>query len=344
MEYSPPPFFRQGPSSFARFAFFAALSVVLLIADSRFKALEAIRATIATLIHPVQRAARTPGEAWSGAARFFASQSDLLRENDELKRRNLEAAAAALRARQLEGENNHMRRLLDTRESLKVESIAAEVIYQARDPFSRKVVLDKGTQAGIVAGQIVVDETGVLGQVTRTAPLSAEVTLLTDKDQAIPVQITRNGLRGVAYGTAQPGTGLLELRFMTANADVQPNDELVTSGIDGVYIPGLPVARVARVEREAGYTFAKIWLNPLAGIDRYAQVVVLSAKLKDVPPLPPPDDEGTKAKRGKRKFEERKSAEPTPAAAAAPGLAPALTPTPATAGTAPPASAAGEKK
>ena len=324
MEYSPPPFFRQGPSSFARFAFFAVLSVALLIADARFKALEAIRATVATLIHPIQRAARTPGEVWSGAARFFASQSDLLRENEELKRRNLDAAAAALRAHQLEGENGHMRRLLDTREALKVESIAAEVIYQARDPFSRKVVLDKGTQAGIAAGQIVVDETGVLGQVTRVAPLSSEVTLLTDKDQAIPVQITRNGLRGVAYGTAQPGTGLLELRFMTANADVQPNDELVTSGIDGVYIPGLPVARVARVEREAGYTFAKIWLNPMAGIDRYAQVVVLTAKPKDVPPLPPAEDEAGKAKRGKRKFEERKTPETNAAGGASAPAAPAV--------------------
>lgn len=313
MEYSPPPFFRQGPSAAARYVFFAALSVALLVADTRFQALEALRQIITVALYPLQRLVRTPGAAWTGATKFFASQNELLKENDELKRKHLASAARALRAREIEGENAHLRRLIDTRATLQVESISAEVAYNARDPFTRKVVLDKGTQAGIASGQVVVDESGVLGQVTRVAPLSAEVTLLTDKDQAIPVQIVRNGLRGVAYGVAERGpqaaAGLLELRFMTANADVQPGDALVTSGIDGVYIPGLPVAKVVKVEREAGYTFAKIWLQPAAAIDRYAQVVVLLAKNKAALPLPPADDDDAKAKRGKRKFEERKSSE-----------------------------------
>src|SRR6185312_3469846 len=158
---------------------------------------------------------------------------------------------------------------------LKLEVTPAEVLYNARDPYARKVVIDRGTNQGVRAGSPVIDESGVIGQVTRTYGPIAEVTLVTDKDQAIPVQVVRNGLRAVAFGSGS--SGMLELRFMAANAEIQNGDRLVTSGIDGIYPAGLPVATVARVERDAAYTFARIVCRPAAGVESGAYVLVLGS-------------------------------------------------------------------
>ena len=173
------------------------------------------------------------------------------------------------------------------------KAIFAEILYAARDPFSRKVVIDKGSQSGIQAGEPVIDDVGVIGQVTRVYLLMSEVTLLSDKDQAIPLQVLRTGLRAIAYGGAEGG--MLDLRFMPANADIRNGDVLVTSGIDGTYPPGLPVATVARIERDAAYAFARVTLAPTAGIDRYRQVLVLSNEAN----APPPRSGATAAKAAK---------------------------------------------
>ncbi len=175
-----------------------------------------------------------------------------------------------------------LRRLLEARERLPRKSTLAEILYQGRDPFSRKVVLDKGSQQGIRAGQAVIDDIGVIGQVTRAHLLLAEVTLITDKEQRTPVQVVRNGLRAIIYGGGDRGT--LDLSYTAANADIQADDVLVTSGIDGTYPAGLPVAKVSRIERDAAYSFAKITCVPTAGTDRNRQVLVLSQEAI----LPPP--------------------------------------------------------
>ena len=193
-----------------------------------------------------------------------------------------------------------LRRLLDAQERLPIKSGVAEILYAGRDPFSRKVVIDKGSQNGILAGQPVIDDIGVIGQVTRVYLLMSEVTLLSDKDQAIPLQVQRNGLRAVAYGGAEGG--MLDLRFMAANADIRNGDTLVTSGIDGTYPPGLPVATVARIERDAAYAFAKIFLTPTAGTDRYREVLVLSSEAK----APPPAEAEKPAQKPSRSKRQRK--------------------------------------
>jgi len=161
------------------------------------------------------------------------------------------------------------------------EGRLADIIYAARDPFTRRVIIDKGSQSGIENGQAVIDEQGVLGQVTRTYPLTSEITLLTDKDQAIPVQVQRNGLRAILAGA---GAGTMELRFLAPNADVQTGDTLVTSGLDGIFLPGLPVAKVVKTDRDNSFSFARIACEPLAGIERYGQVLVLGRRV--TPPLP----------------------------------------------------------
>lgn len=282
MDQQPPPFFNRGPAPLVRLTFFVSLAVLLMVLDARFRYAESVRQVVALAAYPLQRIAMAPVDLFHGAANYFTSAAALRDENAALKAKQLRAAPELLRLEALNEENNQLRRLLDAQERLPRKSVFAEIIYAARDPFSRKVVIDKGSQNGILPGQPVIDDVGVIGQVTRVYLLMSEVTLLSDKNQAIPLQVLRNGLRAVAYGGAEGG--MLDLRFMAANADIKNGDVLVTSGIDGTYPPGLPVATVARIERDAAYAFARITLAPTAGTDRYRQVLVLSNEAKPPPP------------------------------------------------------------
>jgi rod shape-determining protein MreC len=282
MEHQPPPFFNRGPAPLVRLAFFISLAILLMVLDARFRYAESVRQVVALAAYPIQRVAMAPVDLFHAVAGYFGSTAALKEENAELRTKQLRAAPELLQLDALKEENNQLRRLLEAQERTPRKSTAAEILYAGRDPFSRKVVIDKGLQHGIQPGQPVIDDVGVIGQVTRVYLLMSEVTLLSDKDQAIPLQVLRNGLRAVAYGGAEGG--MLDLRFMAANADIRNGDTLVTSGIDGTYPPGLPVATVARIERDAAYAFAKITLTPTAGTDRYRQVLVLSAEAKAAPP------------------------------------------------------------
>lgn len=298
--HQPPPFFKRGPAPLARLAFFVILSLSLLVLDLKYRYLELARQGVAVALYPLQRAAYTPVDLYEQLSDYFSSLTAVQRENAQLKRKELESANWLLRQQHLELENQRLRELLDMKARQPVSGTLAEILYAARDPFSRRVIVDKGSQHGIAAGQAVVDEAGVLGQVTRTYPLQSEVTLVTDKNQAIPVKIVRNGLRSVLFGASG---GQLELRFLAANADVQPGDLLVTSGLDGVYLPGLPVAKVLRVDRDAAYSFARILCEPVAGVEKHGQVLVLGLRealpqqIEEAETLEKP----TKGKRGRRK-------------------------------------------
>jgi rod shape-determining protein MreC len=292
---SPPPFFKRGPAPLAKLVFFVIVSLAMLVSDLNLRYLDAFRQGLSVLAYPLQMAAATPADFVRNASDYFASLVRLQIENKELKARQLKGAERLLLLDQIEQENRHLRALLEARERQAVKSTVAEIIYTAKDPFSRKVILDKGAQMGIEAGQAVVDETGVIGQITRVFPMQAELTLLTDKDQAIPVMIVRNGLRAVLFGS---GNGLMELRYLAANADVQPGDKVVTSGLDGVFLPGLPVATVAKVERDQAQTFARIPCLPAAGVEQFGHVLVLGHR-EALPPRPPEAEVINKGKAGK---------------------------------------------
>lgn len=301
--HSPPPFFKRGPAPLAKLVFFVIVSLALLVSDLNLRYLDAFRQGLSVLAYPLQMAAATPADFVRNASNYFSSLVRLQIENKELKSRQLQGAERLLRLDQLEQENRHLRALLEARERQPVKSVVAEIMYTAKDPFSRKVILDKGDQAGIAAGQAVVDESGVIGQITRVFPMQSELTLLTDKDQAIPVMIVRSGLRAVLFGS---GNGLMELRYLAANADVQPGDKVVTSGLDGVFLAGLPVATVAKVERDQAQTFARIPCLPAAGVEQFSHVLVLGHR-ENLPPRPPEAEvinkgkgaKGRKAKAGK---------------------------------------------
>jgi rod shape-determining protein MreC len=286
MEYSPPPLFKQGAPARVKVTVFALLSVALLVVDARFHALTAVRQVAATVLYPLQMVALMPRDAASNMGSYFSSISALQKEVRDLKSQQVAMAQAMQQAQLQMAENGHLRRLMDAREHLPVRSMMSEILYDARDPSTRRVVLDRGARAGVKLGLPVIDNAGVVGQVTRVFPFTSEVTLLTDKEQAIPVQVLRNGLRSVAYGRGQ--SGMLDLRFVAPNADIQVGDVLVTSGLDGMYPAGLAVAKVTQVESVAQGAFGRVVCQPLAGIDRHRQLLVV---MSDQPAQPRPPAE-----------------------------------------------------
>jgi rod shape-determining protein MreC len=273
------------------------LSIALLISDARYGYLEGMRQAVSVIIYPLQRLAGAPRAMLDGIGEFFVTQNALRAENAKLAAQSLRDGLAQRKHAALAAENAHLRDLLAARQRVAESTVFAEVLYAGRDPFTRKVIIDKGQQHGIKAGQPVVDQIGLVGQVTRLYPWLAEITLITDKEQAVPVQNLRNGLRAVLGGTGNDG--LLELKFIPLNADFQNGDQLVTSGIDGVYPPGLPVAEVSNVERNAAYLFARITGKPLAGVTSHGQVLVLTWEMK-APERPVEPAKPARAKKSRR--------------------------------------------
>ena len=323
MEYSPPPLFKQGAPARVKVTVFALLSIALLVVDARLHALSAVRQVAATVLYPFQMAALAPRDALANMGTYFSSISALQKEVRELKSQQVAMAQAMQQAQLQMAENAQLRRLMDAREHLPVHSMMSEILYDARDPSTRRVVLDRGTRNGVKLGLPVIDNAGVVGQVTRVFPFTSEVTLLTDKEQAIPVQVLRNGLRSVAYGRGQ--SGLLDLRFVAPNADIQVGDVLVTSGLDGIYPAGLAVAKVIQVENVAQGAFGRVVCQPLAGIDRHRQLLIV---MSDQPLPPRPIEEAPKATGNTTSKKNLPRMQPVPPLPLPPQpLAPAVAPT-----------------
>ena len=289
MEHQPPPFFRTGPTPLVRLLIFSTFSLALLVADARLQYLDTLRQAVSVIIYPLQRIAGAPASILNRVSDFFATSASLRSENARLTQENLTHSSQLQQLDALQAENEHLRKLVAARSRLSAKTTLAQILYAARDPFSRKIVIDQGSQNDVQPGQPVVDGVGVIGQVTRVYPWLSEVTLITDKGHLVPVLNTRNGLRAVLAGTGNDGA--LEIKFAPLNADFENGDQLVTSGIDGVYPPGLPVAQVANVERNAAFLFARIVCKPLAGVASHTQVLVVNAQ--QALPERPPEEEKT---------------------------------------------------
>jgi rod shape-determining protein MreC len=304
IDRTPPPFFRQGPSALTKLILCSALALFLMVADNRFTIIQQLRAVLATALYYPQQGLLMPVQAVQGVSEYFMGLKNAL-ANEEAERVKLTLQAErALRVEQLLAENAKLRGLLALRPTLNVRSQAAEVLYEASDPYSRKVIIDRGTTSGIAVASPVIDENGVLGQVTRVYPLSSEVTLLTDKDAAIPVLNPRTQARSAAFGSAAVIGDGMEMRFMAGNADVQVGDVLTTSGVDGIYPPGLPVAKVLSVDRKVDSGFARIVLAPSARPEGVRHVMVLEPVGQQMAPRPEPVAEDPKLvapKKGVRK-------------------------------------------
>ncbi|MDE2310506.1 MAG: rod shape-determining protein MreC [Betaproteobacteria bacterium] len=293
-------FFNRGPSPAVRLVFFLLLSLLLLFVDARYQYLEFARSGISVMIYPLQRLVAVPGMLWHQADAFLVLQGNLVRDNAQLRQQHGEDAARLQQLQVLQAENDHLRQLLAVQQRADYPMQLAEIVYTERDIFKRKLFLDKGTQANVLAGQVVMDDSGIVGQVTRVYPWLSEVTLVTDKDHPVPVQVLRNGLRAIVFGSGD--TSELALRYMPISSDIREGDMLVTSGIDGTYPPGLPVAKVSHIERDPAYPFARILCTPVAGVDRQRQLLILSG-LPKLPERPEAVAENAtdKSRKGRRR-------------------------------------------
>lgn len=277
----PPAFFVRGPSPFARLVFFFALSLSLMAVDSRLHYLIEVRQGFVALLNPLQLLASAPSNLYLNSKEYLVTHDALVKDNHQLTQKALEQGAELQRFRALETENAYLRDLLGTTHTLKQPAKLGEILHMGRDPFTHKVVVNLGSQQNVMAGEAVVDEAGVIGQVTRVYTFSSEVTLITDKELAIPIQIERNGLRAIAFGHGRDTT--LDLPYLPANVDIRKGDKLITSGIDGVYPVGLAVAQVTQIERNPDSPFAHIVCKPIAGIENHRQILLLSIPKTEVP-------------------------------------------------------------
>lgn len=264
LDRSPPPFFRVGFAPLTKLIFFGTLSVVLMFGDKQLQFTKPLRAGLATLILPVQWLVLQPGQAFSSLGQYFESLDQAQKSLQLTQAKAVQQTLRAQQVEQLQLENQSLRQLLGLQSTVTTPSQVAEILFDVPDPYNQRIVIDKGQLKEIALGSPVIDAGGVVGQVTRVYPLSAEVTLLTDRDQNIPVLNSRTGARNIASGDIVAGMPQIELKFVPASADVKEGDLLTTSGIDGVYPAGLQVARISHIERRVDISFARIHATPLA--------------------------------------------------------------------------------
>jgi len=285
LDSSTPAFFKQGPSAVSKLLFFSAVSVLLMVADARFGVTQPLRASLSVALYPVQWLAMRPQVLMAYSGDYMEAREVAQASERDARDQLLLQARRSGQVEQLSLENKQLRELLQLNQRLETKGQAAEVLYDAADPYTRKLIIDKGMVNGIRASSPVMDEHGILGQVTRVLPLLSEVTLVTDREHSIPVLNTRTGARGVAYGESG-GAPLLELRFMATNADIEVGDLLTTSGVDGIYPAGILVGKVTKVERRAETVFARILCEPVGRVQGARHVMVLDPLIDQLPQRP----------------------------------------------------------
>lgn len=265
--------FKRGPTAELRLFVFVVLSLSLLIVDARWRVLDPARQAISVVLYPFQRMMMAPRDAiehinsWTDAAALART------EKEALQRQRIELAQISTHAAQLSAENEQLRRLLNVADAVTQPSVAVEVFYEPPNAFSHHLVFNKGTASGIRPGMPVIDEGGIVGQIVRVTPFTSEAALLTDDKVSIPVQVLRSGLRLIAFGGNI--TGKLEVRYLTADVDLEPDDILVTSGIGGLFPAGLSVAKIDRIDRDPASGFALAVATPLSHPERHRHFLVL---------------------------------------------------------------------
>jgi rod shape-determining protein MreC len=331
------PLLLRGPSLGLRFVVLAALSIGLMIADHRQQHLETIRRGLTAAAYPFQWLAGSPFMAAAWLSRTTKTRAELESENVVLAADNLKLMLRLQRFEALEAENQRLRAASGRTTRIVQRSLVTEILRVDLDPHRQRVLLNRGTNDGVFVGQAALDAQGIVGQVTRVGPLSAELILISDAQHAIPVSVVRNGLRTIAVGTGRP-TGLT-LPYLPKNADIQKGDLVVSSGLGGVFPPGYPVARIAEVRRDPSEPLLVVSAEPLARLDRDPEVLLVWFDNR-VPPLPegpsasaPPAAAGTMATPGKATSTSQPAGTATTTASPVPATTP--TPRPATASPAP---------
>jgi rod shape-determining protein MreC len=278
------PLYGRGPSPGLRFTGYAILALLLMHYDSRSHWVQRIRYSLEAAAYPVQVAVGSPAVVWRWLSESLQTRAALQVENRRLLTRERELDLKSMRLEALERENAELRGLRQSLPPLIKQWQIAEIVSVETNPLRQRLVIDKGARDGVAINQAVVDANGIVGQVARVGPWSAEVILITDPEHALPVQVTRNGLRSIAVGSGN--TGELSLPYLAINSDVKSGDLLISSGLGGVYPAGFPVARITGVRREANQLTAQVRAQPLAGIERDREVILL--QFEPAHPAAPP--------------------------------------------------------
>jgi rod shape-determining protein MreC len=271
------------PSNVARLFFFFLLSVSLMVVDHRSHYLHTIRAALAVVVYPIQMAALVPVKLGSGAVALFEGRESLRDENERLRHEELLYQARLEKLDALEVENARLRRLLGAAISVADRAVVAELLEVSLEPFTQKILVNKGSTDRVYLGQPVIDAEGVMGQITQVTPFTSTATLITDPGHAIPVQVRRNGLRAILFGNGS--RTVLDLPHLTPLSDIKEGDVLITSGMGGRFPVGYPVARVMSVVRDPNEPFLAIEATPVAKLDHSKEVLLIWSSQTEAPPV-----------------------------------------------------------
>jgi len=273
VQYSAPPLFKQGISALAKLIACLVISLALMIIDFQIKSLDFIRSQVNVVLRPFEQLMLLPSSMISGGGDYLTSRTSLEKENIALKLRQAELSLLANQSALLAVENQHLRNLLDLQKIVGFKTVPVEVLFNPPNPLSQRVVVNRGQNQGLKLGSPIANEMGILGQVVRLYDNSAEVSLLEDRDFAIPVLVARNGLRAAVVGNGR--NQLLQLRYLPVASDLEVGDILLTSGVDGIYPPGFAVAVISKIERNLDQNSSNVFCSPIAEINRHLQALAL---------------------------------------------------------------------
>ncbi len=261
------------PSNLTRLVFFLMLSGALMILDYRGHHLETMRSGLKVIFSPLEFMAAFPPQMAAWAKEFFRGHEDLQRDYDRLQAEQLLLLAKLQKYEALEADNAHLRQLLGSATRIADRAIVAELREVSPEPDTQKIVIAKGQSSGIYRGQPVIDAYGIIGQISEVGPFTSKATLITDPSHAIPVQVMRNGLRAIVFGTG--AYNQVEVPYLTASADIQIGDVLISSGMGGTFPPGYPVAQVVKIINDPNEAFLKILAQPLAHLNHGKEVMLI---------------------------------------------------------------------
>jgi rod shape-determining protein MreC len=273
LQHSAPPLFRQGVPALVKLIVCLSISIALMLIDFRYKALDPIRNNVNWLLRPLEYVMMTPRNVFEVTSEYFTSRGTLEKENQVMKVRQAELSLLANQSEFLLIENQNLRQLMDLQKQVQFETLPVEILFNPPNPISQRIVINRGSNDGLKLGNPIASDSGILGQVIRVYDRSAEVSLLEDRDFAVPVQVARNGLRAAVFGVGRGNP--LELRYLPVASDLEVGDVLITSGIDGVYPPGFAVAVISRIERNADKNSSNVFCVPVAPANRYRQALAL---------------------------------------------------------------------
>jgi rod shape-determining protein MreC len=261
------------PSNLTRLVLLVTLSAALMVLDHRGQHLARIRSALMVLTYPIQLVAAVPARVGAGVSAVFRGREDLAEKVDALTAERLQLMGRLQQLESMEAENERLRRMLAASQRVAERVLAAELLEVSSAPFSRKIMIGRGKKDGVYIRQPIIDAYGIMGQVTQVGPHISRATLITDPGHAIPILVSRNGLRAIAFGTGEADN--LAIRYLTPGADIREGDLLVTSGMGGTFPPRYPVARVEKINSDPNEAFIEVRAKPAAQLDASKQVLLI---------------------------------------------------------------------